>query len=517
MNICLIDVYHEFHFEVLHKLKQSNSEINFSYVVSGTPQNFHGRIHTISEWKKNIFNEDTKIDEVNRFLFPSEIIHLLEDKWSISEKIIKAFKDTETYFLRLTDRNCAFPLSVHERRQYYLILLNYFNNIVIRQKIDCLITFDTPHSFSSYLLYQVGIYHQIPVIRLEQHFLQNHSLILSHEDPELPGDYYQNSTAEELFKQLPDSVKTDLNIYNKNIKTATQKEKSAIIGTSRFSAIRLFIRFLKKALANIIMGLFPVLFKKEILHFTSLNKIQSVLYYRLAINKPLWKLLRLNHFYNKISITPDLSENFIFYGMHMQPEKTSQPLGGEYDHQLLPIIILAKSLPPGWFLYVKEHPNQFNERKISNKNFRDKSFYQAVLKLKNVRFISLQVSSAELIENSQIVSTLTGTAGWEGLLRKKPVIAFGNPYYKACRAVRSPDSVDACKKSISELLSLSKNDITKEIYRYLLYFSEKNHLVISSNWESSFGTSDYSREEQISNLAYFLQRKINTIKEKKST
>ena len=42
------------------------------------------------------------------------------------------------------------------------------------------------------------------------------------------------------------------------------------------------------------------------------------------------------------------------------------------------------------------------------------------MNIPNVEFIGKRVSSIELIKHSKLVSTITGTAGWEAILIGKP-------------------------------------------------------------------------------------------------
>src|SRR5205823_6797277 len=85
--------------------------------------------------------------------------------------------------------------------------------------------------------------------------------------------------------------------------------------------------------------------------------------------------------------------------------------------QLALIHYIAKSLPAGHDLMVKEHP--------AMKGYRDLSYYRRLKEMYNVHLMSPRTDSHELIKASDAVFTITGTTGWEGLLYGKPVIAFG--------------------------------------------------------------------------------------------
>jgi capsule polysaccharide export protein KpsC/LpsZ len=195
----------------------------------------------------------------------------------------------------------------------------------------------------------------------------------------------------------------------------------------------------------------------------------------------------------------------------MQPEKTSQPMGGEYDNQLMLIKTLADSVPEGWKVYVKEHPNQFNVRKVPNRHYRDKLFYACLQELKNVELVPLEIDSEDLIQSSKMVATLTGTLGWEAITKNIPALVFGNTYYMACRAARKITSVATCKLAIEELSNMNDKDFEKEIIRYISYYHEQNWIIQTANWQTNFAINSLSYNDQINNivdrLSYFHNKK----------
>jgi len=189
----------------------------------------------------------------------------------------------------------------------------------------------------------------------------------------------------------------------------------------------------------------------------------------------------------------------------MQPEKTSLPMGKEYDHQLNAALTLAEALPKGWTLFVKEHPNQFNVRKIANLNFRDSFFYKALNSHPNIQLIPLEVDAKELIHHARLVATLTGTLGWEALEAGKPVIVFGDAYYQACKAVALAQSVADCQQAIADLQGLTAEKVKWELLRYLRYYSEKGYIINASNWEEKIESGQISREIHIQRISKSIQ------------
>ena len=500
MNVLLIDIYHEFQFKVLKKLKD-RTPINYTYATTSFPFNYHGDKNNIEALYKEIF-KDCKVDETNNFFYPSNIIKLLKVDWVLTNEDLLKHKRLEVLFYKLSDRGANSHLPVHERRQYYLILLNYFTYIFKTKKIDKLLCFDTPHSYFSILIYELGRYYKIPVVRMEHHFLSSFNLLIPdyYFPQNLPENYLQNYSLEQIQADLPDLLKEEIEKESDYLNEYTARESKRVIGKSTFSGFRLLQRFVTKVITNTIQGTFPFLFKKEVLHFSSLNNIHRPFWYRMSLNRTLVRHLYANHYYNKLSQTPDLSQKYVVFAMHMQPEKTSTPLAEEYDHQLLPITMISKSLPQGWKLYVKEHPNQFNERTIANANSRSTLFYDALLELPNVQLVPLNFPSKELIKHAQVVATLTGTIGWEALMTGKPVIAFGNAYYALCRAVGEPHSVEECSRLIPELIKLTKAEVKLEFYRHIHYMYHEKYLIQASRWEDEFAQSQVDPETQLNNI-----------------
>lgn len=504
MNYAFLDIAHQFQFETINRfLELTKSKV--VYLNTTSRDNFHGdfEISTkiLSKIKSN--NKSMIHSETSDFLFLKNLEVLIETPWSLSEKELIKFKPIESMAMRLMDRSSLIPISGFSRRRIYLLLVNYFYFLIESKNIEGLIVYDTPHSFHSHIFYELCKLKKVKLIKMEYHFLTDYSMILNQDNwPMIPEDYLKEDSLEEIGKRIPHELKKSLFENSKYLKNYKKNESKKVIKQSLFSSLKLYLRYLDKTIKNIIMGIFPFFFKKEILHFSSLNGIKNRLRYRLILNKQLLKLIKLNVHYNKIANRElSLDENYIFVGLHMQPEKTSQPMGGEYDNQLMMIKILSDSVPEGWKVYVKEHPNQFNVKKVPNRHYRDKLFYQCLSKLKNIELVPLEIDSEDLIQNSKMVSTLTGTLGWEAITKNIPALVFGNTYYMACRASRKISSMRSSKEAIKELILIDKDDgFKKEIYRYIAYYYENEFIVHSANWQSLFKLNSLSYLSQIDNI-----------------
>ena len=508
-NIAVLDAYHEFHFEVLQKLNSSIGT-SLSYILTGSPKNFHGDLDKILKIRSSLLSGKTSTNEITDFLYPSSIIKLKSNDWLVDPFLLSKTKSLESLFLRLTDRSTTLPIAVHERRMYFLIILNYFYKLLKDKSVTHLICFDTPHSFVSVCVYELAKLLDIKIIRLEYHYLPEYSIIVDEvEMPLIENGYLENLTKEEILTKLPKEVQENLTPTNSFVASYVKAGNKEIASYNPISNLRLYAKYSAKYSTNLIQGIFPFLFKDEILHFTSLNEIHSRFKYRWSINKPLKRLLKLNLYYNKLASNPDTSVPFIYLGLHMQPEKTSLPMGGEFGNQFLMIKMISECLPSGWKLFVKEHPNQFNMRKVANANFRSTWFYDAINGMDNVSLVMLDVPSDALIKDCKMVATITGTTGMEALTSGKPVLCFGDAYYRACKAVCNVETIENLKAGIIRLADMDTEQIEKELARYICFYLDKGYLVKTSNWETKLNLSKLDRQTQIENLATALNKYIH--------
>ena len=105
---------------------------------------------------------------------------------------------------------------------------------------------------------------------------------------------------------------------------------------------------------------------------------------------------------------PVPGDNYAFFGLHYQPEASTLVWAPFHVDQPSIIEQIAKSLPVGSWLYVKEHPASVGRRPLSE--------YRRLRAIPHVKLISPNVNSHALIPNAACVVTITGTIGWEGLL-----------------------------------------------------------------------------------------------------
>jgi hypothetical protein len=112
---------------------------------------------------------------------------------------------------------------------------------------------------------------------------------------------------------------------------------------------------------------------------------------------------------------------FVFFPLTMEPEASLQVEAQSADNQLAIIDWLAKTLPSGWRLIVKEHPAQGIPR---SKGFRDQlSQYPNVIQAAHLE------PAEPYIRSARAIATINGTIGFQAASIGKPVITVHENYF----------------------------------------------------------------------------------------
>ena len=168
----------------------------------------------------------------------------------------------------------------------------------------------------------------------------------------------------------------------------------------------------------------------------------------------------------KYEKSADLSKPYIYAPLHYQPECTTSPQGGIFVDQVLMIKMLAAALPQGWELYVKEHPAQQQAHGNEFTPYRYRGFFQAIAELPHVRLVPSNTNTFELTKSSKAVATIAGTAAWEAVLRRKPALVFGYPWFMHAPGILRVSSPDECKAAFKKIENGFVPD-TKALLNYL--------------------------------------------------
>lgn len=145
---------------------------------------------------------------------------------------------------------------------------------------------------------------------------------------------------------------------------------------------------------------------------------------------------------------------FCTYFLHFQPEYTIDSLGRFYRNQEHLIANIASALPIDHFLLVKEHMPMIG--------LRPQSFYKEILKNTNVILLHSGIDSHQLIKQSSLVMTVTGSAALEASLLKTPSIVFGEFAYSNISLVSFCSDLWQLKDLVRQKINTGSYDNSQE-------------------------------------------------------
>lgn len=131
---------------------------------------------------------------------------------------------------------------------------------------------------------------------------------------------------------------------------------------------------------------------------------------------------------------PRRDERYVLFPLHYQPEASTSVRAPFFMDQCSLAENIARALPAGYRLYVKEHSAGLGRRSYSE--------FRRLRRIPSVRLINPSLDSGELLKNAACVAVITGTMGWEALVHRVPVVTFGRVFFEACASVHRAGAPD---------------------------------------------------------------------------
>ena len=360
-----------------------------------------------------------------------------------SAKTIASMHDTESMILTMMDKHFG-ALHVDERKHIYYAQLGYWSRVVDDLKPDFIVFSLIPHTLYNSTLYEIARARGIPTLCFEDTWVTRHTLMYD--------DFRKGSDGirRELFAlaNTPISVSdlpVDLQTYWSEQTTQHARTQPVYMTyqQNRGEGWGLFqhrLRVARKALQD------GKLLNLLIRRVRRLGKKNLSIEYAEVVQKTDWSL------------------PFVYFPLGTQPERTASPQGGIYADQILAAETLAAALPEGSELWIKEHPSQWWLHSENYSSARYPGYYHRLAKIPKVRIVPIQTDTFELTERSKTTAVMTGTAGWEALLRSKRPLVFGSPWFVDCPGVLRVDSVESSREAFATFQKdplVSKEDVLR--------------------------------------------------------
>ena len=325
----------------------------------------------------------------------------------------------------------------HQYLDHFNLMINYYYTLFTDNEIDLLIQNNSPHAGYDYIPHILAAEMEIKTLYLAQTTFPNRFFHYWEFN-----DFGSFETTEKLFGPQP-----NYEIENKFEKDLPYMKINRRDGF-KISNIK-SIASLNNELTKYVPGfqLAKDLLKPE---------YRSQAYYRYNLKKE----YELNR--KSLSNEVNLDHPFIYFALHLQPEKTTSSYGGKYSDQALALEHLSSILPKGWKIYVKENPKQ-------SYFMRNPEFFRRLERIRNLEIVSPTYNTYDLIKNSKICATIAGTVGWEAITGGKPVIIFGwGVWYKTLPGVYTfsadLDLEEISSKEVNfEILKVKFNELTDKL------------------------------------------------------
>lgn len=367
------------------------------------------------------------------------------------------------------------------REAYFHNLVMYFLKYVSKNKPDLFFSVENPHSHTQYLLYEICTYLKIPSYKFSN-WVFNPLLFIENINTGERFEFSNKNISEALKIHLKNSFKIYISDLIKNKDSYEiyymKKQRDSMKLINRIETF--FSSQIKKEL-------------KEIKHHLGLSLRRRISYinpYRLNyLTRLKIKTKRKNMLFSsyKRNIQKmNYKNKYIYFPLHYEPERTSNPDGGIFHDQLKVLINLRSLVPEDIQIVVKEHPSQFNPS-FKGSLGRSSLFYDLVNNISNVKLISTYENTIRLILGSEFVATLTGTVAIEASILGKKTLYYGNPWYRGL-----PNTFDiSSSPTYEDLLTRKISDVTKIEIFFEQLFKNYSIPVYMNGGQKSYFQNEY--------------------------
>ena len=351
-----------------------------------------------------------------------------------------------------------------------------------KAKPEVLIMCDSPHSHAQYLIYEIAKFLKIPAYKFNT-FMPLPLLFL--ENVETGEKIFSDRAFKKLYAY---NFEDKLSAYVNKICESYSEEKKY---EHKFMALqrqnsqinKKLIQFFNTGLRSFASDVKHNLLRKINKEYYHINPANLNFYTRSKLKKMKKKNLKLNCDIHKESY--DINSKFIYFALMHEPERTTNPDGGDFHEQLLAILKIRDITPKDIDIYVKEHPSQFYLEERGAKG-RSPLFYNLLKNIKGIKFIGPYEDSNKFIKNAIFSSSITGTVALESAIIGKPGLIFGRTWFEGSPNVIHWDDVN----NFEDLIQIKIYPST-DIVNFLTNMYRDNCILGCQNLSAEVRFKDY--------------------------
>jgi len=313
-----------------------------------------------------------------------------------------------------------------DREVYFNKLCMIFISAIEKQNPTALIMAEAPHSHAQYLLYEICKYFNLeiawfnnwmigPIMNLQNMKTMNY----------VPKRNHRNIKNIESYYYLVDK-------HIQNLKKKWRGDFQHQYMIDQVQALRVssrLINFFNEQFNIISRQAFRNIRDKLKGIYNPINPYNFGIYTQLKIKRKRKSNLRkLN---TKFSTTKIPNGKIVFFALHYEHERNTNPDGGLYHEQLIALQRLRNFLPDEIEIVIKEHPTQIYHEERGPRG-RSALIYELISSMKGVTLLDYHVDSSMIQKESLFTASITGTASLEAAINKQKSIIFGNAWFRGC-------------------------------------------------------------------------------------
>lgn len=391
----------------------------------------------------NFLKSNLDFENSYKYSTPPEVLRIMNNYFYEYSKILLR-QDTFFPTIKLSNALKLFNLNIY-----------YWYNLFKENKIELNVFEEEPHKSNVFLVYQLSLVMKIQTY-MPLRTIGNLGI--------LPISNYLEKNQDFRLKKLLKSKKT--NKTNKDLLNYISN-----LSKDYNSALKLHLwNQIEDITKNKKTNHFFKVFKKDyyfhLINYSSdfktyFSKLENSKqnYANYLINK-IYKYIYINRLKNNYSAISKklklhkIKNQYIYFPLQMQPEKSTLPLAGPFEDSAYTIDFVLKNTPKNYKILIKEHPTHFiSWRNTTNLMWRDLNFYRNINNLSSrVIFVNMKTDVFDLIDNSLFVASVGGTACWEAAVREKRSINFSNIWFDNCHGI----STIKYEKDIIEFITQKK-------------------------------------------------------------
>lgn len=190
-----------------------------------------------------------------------------------------------------------------------------------------------------------------------------------------------------------------------------------------------------------------------------------------------------------------VSDKYVFFPLHTINDEQITIRAPQFYEQEYLVRLIARSLPQGYKLCVKEHPAGIGQYPLN--------MLKKIVEPDNVVLVPSQINSHEVIKRSSAIIVINSTVGFESLFYYKPVIVLGEAFYKGYGITIDVEYLFNLRKAIKRALTEPVNKDRTKSFIYSVY---------KASYDGKFGESENElTKENISKVVNSIIKKRETL------